>query len=81
MVITKLLVFEKLKLIFYPPLEKSIVDLKMVENLKISGKDIQFDIVIARDDDPFKQALQDACEEILQTQLAPDIHLKISESR
>jgi ATP-binding protein involved in chromosome partitioning len=61
MAITKFQVLQALRLVRYPEFEKDIIELKMVENVKIEDENIHFDLIIPSENDPNQSMMESIC--------------------
>jgi ATP-binding protein involved in chromosome partitioning len=67
MIITKIQIFEALKKVIYQAQKKNIVDAKMVENLKIEGSTILFDLLLPSGDQQSAEKLIHSCKNMIHT--------------
>ena len=58
-------VTDVLRSVTFPGGEENIVDLDMVQEIRIAGKKISFSLVFQRSDDPNMTAVIQTCEEII----------------
>lgn len=58
--------------VLYPGNGKDIISLKMVENFKIVGKKVSFDLVFEKDNDPFIASVKQACVKTLEEAFGKD---------
>ncbi len=61
MSITRELVVEALGNVIEPDLKKDLITLKMVENIKIDGKNVEFDVILTTPACPLKDLIHNAC--------------------
>jgi ATP-binding protein involved in chromosome partitioning len=68
-----------LKRIIHPSSEKDIVSMGLVQNIKIEGNNIGFELSFATFNDPLKNSLKRACERILKEEIEDvgDINVKV----
>ncbi len=69
-------VLEALKRVIHPESRKNIVELGMVQNLSIDGKQVMFALEFARPNDPFIQSLKKSCVSAIESQLGDDVKIK-----
>ncbi len=62
----------------YPGEGKSIMELRMVENIRMEANSIQLELLPRKLNDPFTSSLQKACVTALRTYLSPDLEIEIS---
>lgn len=69
---------EILKRIIHPSTEMDIIKMGLVQNLKIEGNTIHFDLSFPTFNDPLKSSLKRACEQILRDELpGSEVQIKI----
>lgn len=65
-----------LRLVTMPGSQENIVDLDMVQEIRIAGKKVSFSLVFQRSDDPNMGAVIRQCEETIMKELGPDVEIK-----
>lgn len=77
--VTENQVLEILKRIVHPSSEKDIVSMGLVQNLDVDGSKVSFDLSFAAFNDPLKNSLKKACEQMLRDQLdgLDEINVKV----
>ena len=78
MSITEQSILSTLKAIKHPEHGKDIVELGMVSDLKISGNDISFTLILLKSNDPFASSVKKACVKMLASTFGPEIDLNIN---
>ncbi|HKK66668.1 MAG TPA: Mrp/NBP35 family ATP-binding protein [Bacteroidales bacterium] len=63
---------KSLRDVLYPGNGKNVIDLNMVDNIKIDGKTVKFDLVFDKDNDPFIASMKQACVKILEEAFGKD---------
>ncbi len=76
MIITKLQINEALKRVKLPEKTESIIDLKLVKNVKIKGKKIEFDLLLAAQEHAEK--ILEECKKAIVAYLNTDVELHIN---
>lgn len=66
-------VTDALRSVQFPGGKENIVDLDMVQEIRIAGKKVSFSLVFQRSDDPNMGAVIQACEEAIVRELGPDV--------
>ena len=69
-------VTEVLRTVNVPGSSENIVDLDMVQEIRIAGKKVSFSLVFQRSDDPNMAAVIQMCEETILRELGPDVEIK-----
>lgn len=69
-------VTDVLRSVTFPGGEENIVDLDMVQEIRIAGKKISFSLVFQRSDDPNMKAVIQTCEEIIIRELGEELEIK-----
>jgi ATP-binding protein involved in chromosome partitioning len=69
----------KLKRIIHPSTEKDIISMGLVQNLKIDNNNVYFDLSFPAFNDPLKNSLKRACEQILKEEVEDigNINIKV----
>ena len=70
--------FEQLKQVIYFPKRNNIVDLKMVENLKIGKKDVSFNLVFPDLNDPGIKMIMENCTSLIKEKFGDSIQVEIN---
>lgn len=73
MLVSKENVLEALKHVIHPEHEKDIVSLGMVEGIEIKGKEVKFNLVLKKPNDPFSTSLRNASINALKSHIDKDI--------
>lgn len=63
-----------------PDLEKDLVSLNMIQNLKIEGKEVSFSLVLTTPACPLKETLGRACEDAIRKVAGDEVIIKITYS-
>ena len=61
MLITREQVIDALSNVIEPDLKKDLITLKMVENIKVEGLNVEFDVILTTPACPLKAVIQQAC--------------------
>jgi ATP-binding protein involved in chromosome partitioning len=69
-------VTEVLRSVIFPGGKENIVELDMVQEIRIAGKKVSFSLVFQRSDDPNIATVVKLCEETLLKELGPDVEIK-----
>ena len=69
---------ETLKRILFPGSEKSIVDLEMVQEIRIAGKRVSFTLVFQREDDPAIGPVSEACSDEIRREYGHEYEVSIT---
>lgn len=69
-------VTDVLRTVNFPGSNENIVDLEMVQEIRIAGKEVSFSLVFQRSDDPNIPAVIQQCEETIIRELGPDVEIK-----
>ena len=69
-------VFQALKTVIHPEKEKDIVSLGMVQDLKVEGKKVSFNLVLKKSNDPFANSIRKACVNAVLTQVDKEADIK-----
>lgn len=69
-------VTDALRSIQFPGGKENIVDLDMVQEIRIAGKKVSFSLVFQRSDDPNIAAVVQRCEETIGRELGSDVEIK-----
>lgn len=76
MKLTKEQVLKALERVIHPESRKNIVELDMIEGLKINGKEVRFALKFSRPNDPFIQSMKKSCVSAIESQLGEDIKIR-----
>ncbi len=76
MSISKDEVLQALTRVVHPESRKNIVELNMVEDLTVNGKEVRFALRFARPNDPFIQSMKKACVSAIHAQLGEDVKVE-----
>ena len=68
-------VTDSLRNVMFPGTDKDIVSLDMVQEIRITGKEVQFSLVFQRSDDPNIGQLVDRCEKAITEYLGSDVKI------
>ena len=74
---TKEQILDALKYVDDPDLKKDLVTLKMIENIKIEGKKVTFDLVLTTPACPLKDLMQKDCENAIHEHVDKDIEVVV----
>jgi ATP-binding protein involved in chromosome partitioning len=74
---TKEQILDALKHVDDPDLKKDLVTLKMIENIKIEGKKVTFDLVLTTPACPLKDLMQKDCENAIHEHVDKDIEVVV----
>ncbi len=77
MSVTKEQVLEALKHVDDPDFKKDLVSLNMIQNIKIDGKKISFDLVLTTPACPLKDVMKKDCEEAISEYIGTDYEAEI----
>lgn len=77
MSITNDTILESLKKVLYFPKGNNVVDLNMVEDIKIEGKKISFSLIYPQANDKNAHIMKDAAERTIKADLGDDLELQI----
>lgn len=77
MAITSEQVLNALRHVNDPDLKKDLVSLKMIQNIKIEGKIIHFDLVLTTPACPLKDVMQNDCIAAIEEHIGPGFEVKI----
>lgn len=69
-------VLDALRKVEHPDKKKNIVDLKMINDIEISGKKIQFSLIFDKSNDPFIKSLRKACVKSIKEHLGEDVQIE-----
>ena len=69
-------VTDALRSVQFPGGKENIVDLDMVQEIRIAGKKISFSLVFQRSDDPNIAAVVQQCKKTIVQELGPDVEIK-----
>ena len=61
MLITRELVIDALRNVIEPDLKKDLITLNMIENIKVEGKNVEFDVILTTPACPLKDLIHNAC--------------------
>ncbi|MEX0987730.1 MAG: Mrp/NBP35 family ATP-binding protein [Bacteroidales bacterium] len=76
MSLSKEQVLQALKRVIHPETRKNIVELNMIENLTIEGKEVRFALKFNRPNDPFIESMKKSCVAAIESQLGEDIKIR-----
>ena len=76
MSLTKEQVMQALKRVVHPESRKNIVELGMVENLSVNGKEVRFALKFSRPNDPFIESMKKSCVSAIESQLGEDVKIR-----
>jgi len=69
-------VLEALKRVIHPESRKNVVELDMVQNLSVDGKQVMFALKFDRPNDPFIQSMKKSCVSAIESQLGEDVKIR-----
>ena len=69
-------VTDVLRTVTFPGSQENIVDLDMVQEIRIAGKSVSFSLVFQRSDDPNMETVIKQCEDTIMRELGPDVEIK-----
>lgn len=69
-------VTDVLRQVKFPGSDQDIVSMDMVQEIRIAGKKVSFSLVFQRSDDPNIARLIKTCEDVIFTELGPDVEIK-----
>ncbi len=69
---------EALTQVIYFPKRENIVALEMLNNLKISGNEVSFDLVFPNLNDPGIKTVLESCEKVIKTNFGQEINVEIN---
>ncbi|MCF8331820.1 MAG: Mrp/NBP35 family ATP-binding protein [Bacteroidales bacterium] len=69
-------ILDALRKVEHPEKKKNIVDLKMINDLKIDGNEIHFSLIFEKSNDPFIKSLRKACVKSIKEQLGDDAKIE-----
>lgn len=69
---------DTLKRILYPGSDKNIVDLEMVQEIRLAGKRISFSLIFQKEDDPAIRTVSEACVDEIRRQHGSDCEVTIT---
>jgi ATP-binding protein involved in chromosome partitioning len=69
---------DTLRRILFPGTEKSIVDLEMVQEIRIAGKKITFSLIFQKEDDPSIGPVSEACKDEIRREYGNDFEVTIT---
>lgn len=78
MVILPKNVSDVLKRILFPGTDKSLVDLEMVQEIRVAGNRISFTLVFQREDDPAIRPVSEACTDELRREFGAGIEVAVT---
>lgn len=73
---TKEDVLKALKQVIHPEYEKDIIDLGMVQDLKVEGKKVSFSLEVKKSNDPFVNSIKKASVNAIIANLGDDVEIK-----
>ena len=69
-------VTDALRNVMYPGSSESVVDLEMVQEIRIAGKSVSFSLVFQRSDDPAMDDLIGLCESAIREHIGDDVEIE-----
>ena len=69
---------DTLKRILYPGTEKDLVELEMVQEIRIAGKRISFSLIFQKEDDPAIGPVSEACVEEIKREYGADCEVTVT---
>ena len=69
---------DSLRRILYPGSDKNIVDLEMVQEIRIAGKRISFTLILQKEDDPSFKPVSEACADQIRREFGDDCEVTIT---
>lgn len=69
---------DTLKRILYPGSDKNIVDLEMVQEIRLAGKRVSFSLIFQKEDDPAIGPVSEACADEIRRQHGSDCEVTIT---
>ena len=69
-------VTDALRAVIFPGSTENLVELDMVQEIRMAGKKVSFSLVFQRSDDPNIQEVIQLCEETILKELGPDVEIK-----
>lgn len=69
-------VLQALKRVIHPESRKNVVELGMVENLRIEGDEVYFALRFSRPNDPFIQSMKKSCVSAIESQLGEEVKIR-----
>lgn len=69
---------DTLKRILYPGTEKDLVELEMVQEIRIAGKRISFSLIFQKEDDPSIGAVSEACIDEIKREYGTDCEVTVT---
>lgn len=69
-------VTDALRTVTFPGSDENIVELDMVQEIRLAGKKISFSLVFQRSDDPNIETVRKACVAAIEKQLGPDVEIR-----
>ena len=69
---------DTLKRILFPGTDKNIVDLEMVQEIRIAGKRISFSLIFQREDDPAIGPVSEACRDEIRREYGNDCEVTVT---
>jgi ATP-binding protein involved in chromosome partitioning len=71
-------VLEALKLVKHPENGKDLVELGMIENIRITGNSVNFSLHFKKQNNPFAGSIRKACEVAIRSLLGNDVEINIA---
>jgi ATP-binding protein involved in chromosome partitioning len=78
MIIVPKNISETLKRILFPGTEKNIVELEMVQEIRIAGRRISFSLIFQKEDDPAISAVSEACVDEIRREFGADCEVTVT---
>ncbi|MCX6221063.1 MAG: Mrp/NBP35 family ATP-binding protein [Bacteroidia bacterium] len=69
---------DTLRRIHFPGTDKSIVDLEMVQEIRVAGKKITFSLIFQKEDDPSIVPVSEACKDEIRREYGSDFEVTIT---
>ena len=69
---------DTLRRIYFPGSDKSIVDLEMVQEIRIAGKKVTFSLIFQKEDDPSIGPVSEACKDEIRREYGNDFEVTIT---
>lgn len=78
MIIVPKNISETLKRILFPGTDKNIVELEMVQEIRIAGRRISFSLIFQKEDDPAIGAVSEACMDEIRREFGSDCEVTVT---
>ncbi len=69
---------DTLRRILFPGSDKNIVELEMVQEIRIAGKRISFSLIFQKEDDPSIGAVSEACVDVIHREFGDDCEVTVT---